>query len=288
MHCYSLMEFADSEAFPFQIQRVSLEEDFSVHTHDFSELVIVTRGKARHIENSESYPIEEGDVFIVEGASRHGYAHVQNFELWNIMYKPQQILPLTEELHRLDSFKELFLVKRRNTDRRIRLNKLLLPRIRHILTNMLFECDSMLKGYQSLTMANFIRLLVFISRENEYQSEPRASVTSAYTSDRVIYRIMMYIEEHYHEDLKIEELAAMAFLSSRHFTRRFKAKCGIGPKEYILLVRLARAMNLIRIGGNSITRIALDCGFNDSNYFTRLFKLRYGKTPRDIKRFFDS
>lgn len=49
--------------------------------------------------------------------------------------------------------------------------------------------------------------------------------------------------------------------------------------EYINEVRLKKSIELLKDGNMNITEIAINCGFNDVNYFSRLFKKRYGVSP---------
>lgn len=60
-----------------------------MHSHkDFSELVIVTEGSARHIVDNESYVISKGDVFVISGDTEHGFSDAQDLRICNIMFEP--------------------------------------------------------------------------------------------------------------------------------------------------------------------------------------------------------
>ena len=72
--------------------------------------------------------------------------------------------------------------------------------------------------------------------------------------------------------------------SPNHLSRRFRRSAGIGLHEYIVFVRLHHAAQELIATGDTITDIALRCGFSDSNYFKDSFKKKYGVTPRDYRK----
>ena len=81
--------------------------------------------------------------------------------------------------------------------------------------------------------------------------------------------------------ISVGELAARTAMSERTFLRRFREATGVSPVDYLLRARIRRAMELLdrRAAKLSISEIASRCGFEDSNYFTRQFRRRTGKSP---------
>ncbi len=73
-------------------------------------------------------------------------------------------------------------------------------------------------------------------------------------------------------------------LSVSHFARAFKANLGMTPHRWHLLKRLELAERQLRETRSTLAEIALDCGFGDQSYFTRVFKRERGSTPGDVRR----
>ncbi len=89
-----------------------------------------------------------------------------------------------------------------------------------------------------------------------------------------------YIQNNHFRDLKLEELAKQACMSSTSLQHKFMAKYQISPIQYLILVRIENAKLLLIKSGDSISDIAAKVGFNSSSYFSEVFKKHTGLTPR--------
>lgn len=96
----------------------------------------------------------------------------------------------------------------------------------------------------------------------------------------VVKEAIAYIKQSYAQDVTLSTVASRYFVSPEHLSRTFKKQTGFGFNEYLSLVRLGHAEELLREKrGMSISEIAYACGFNDSNYFSDKFKRTYGISP---------
>ncbi|WP_231746125.1 AraC family transcriptional regulator [Rosistilla oblonga] len=91
--------------------------------------------------------------------------------------------------------------------------------------------------------------------------------------------VIQYIHNHFTEALSSEELATMAGLSVSHFERRFRLAFGASPRQYLIRVRIENAATKLRSSDQSITAIALSCGFYDHAHFSRSFKNLMNMSP---------
>ncbi|WP_158560664.1 AraC family transcriptional regulator [Paenibacillus contaminans] len=99
-------------------------------------------------------------------------------------------------------------------------------------------------------------------------------------SEEVLGYAKAYIEQHYQEDLTIEQLAKVAGISPRHFMRLFKKRYGYSAIDYLAVYRIERAQQLMRTGGHYRLRdIARHVGYHDDMYFRRKFKQISGIPP---------
>ena len=93
-----------------------------------------------------------------------------------------------------------------------------------------------------------------------------------------------YIEEHYREDIAVSDLAAICNLSETHLRRLFARVLSCSPTEYRLNLRMMEAKYLLLSGDYGVAEAAEAVGFEDANYFSRVFKKHTGQSPTSFAR----
>lgn len=99
----------------------------------------------------------------------------------------------------------------------------------------------------------------------------------------VIKKACRFIEEHLAEDFGLEVLAQELGLSPYHLSRLFKEEKGENFINYVTSLRLEKAKKLLENPSLIIKEISTGVGYNDQNYFTKLFKLKFGLTPTEYR-----
>lgn len=102
-------------------------------------------------------------------------------------------------------------------------------------------------------------------------------------TNRLAYAIK-YVQENIHRNLTIRELADKACMSEPNFFRCFKQQYGITPVEYINQQRIQLSMRLLNNTTYSISDICFACGYNNLNYFLKVFKKATGDTPASYRK----
>lgn len=281
---FTLSDFTDNGTFPFHIQYDVHEHTFPLHRHlDFTELVVVMNGSASHIVNNEHYPVRKGDVFVVGRDVSHGFTDASEFEICNIMFRPENAFSDNADIRSSPGFSSLFIIRPGITAAEGYINKLALaPEDYHRVFELIRTIDDEYKnardGRESMLRSCFTMLAVTLSRLNDPSSDDakRNIINVANTA--------AYIERHYTEKLSLEELAEMSHYSSRHFVRIFKENYSTTPQKYINTLRLKHACTLLRETELSIEDAAQQSGFGDGNYFSRIFRSSMGVSPKQYRR----
>ena len=102
-------------------------------------------------------------------------------------------------------------------------------------------------------------------------------------SDVVIKECIDYIEENLFDSLSLESIAGNFYTSKYHFHRIFLESMGDSIMSYIRRRRIVRASYDLKYSNKKITYIALDCGFNSIDVFSRTFKRIFGTTPNEFR-----
>jgi AraC family transcriptional regulator len=92
-------------------------------------------------------------------------------------------------------------------------------------------------------------------------------------------RITAFMNEHVHQDVALDELAALAGLTAKHFARAFRQSTGVPPHRWLIERRIERAKTLLTTADLDLAEIALACGFADQSHFTAVFRRGTGVTP---------
>jgi len=99
-----------------------------------------------------------------------------------------------------------------------------------------------------------------------------------------IEKIKRYMDEHYMDEITLDQLSEMAYLSKYHFTRTFTSYTGTSPYQYLTALRLNHARHLLLLTTISIEEISFQTGFKNSKNFIRAFKQATGTTPEKYRQ----
>jgi AraC-like DNA-binding protein len=252
------------------------------HTHDFNELVIVAQGQGLQSLTGTDLPITAGDVFLLQGQQRHYFHDRKDLIMYNVMYDPEQIKLPESDLRCMPGYCAMFMLeptyrKQHRFASRLHLKRLQLAHVQAICDEMEQECSERQPGYEIVLRAKLLELIAYLSR---------AYIQGDSTETRALLRVGKVIgamENDFTHDWKLADLAKMAHMSQSHLLTVFRKATGQTPIDYLVRLRIQRAMELIQKSDHSITEIAFAVGFNDSNYFARQFRKVAGIPPRQFR-----
>ncbi|MBI1842420.1 MAG: helix-turn-helix domain-containing protein [Verrucomicrobia bacterium] len=272
-----------ADGFPIAVERRHPQEPFARHNHEFAEVVLVTEGRGLHVLGSESWPLTPGDAFVISGHRAHEYREMENLCLVNILFQPARIQLDTGDLTRLPGYHALFTLepawrRRHNFKSRLHLSPSEFAVVMSYVDHLDEELRARTPGFRVMATASFLQITAYLSRCYGRAKNP---------DSRALLRIgeaISHLESHYAEEIDVDRLATIAHMSKRSFIRAFQSAMGNSPIAYLIQTRLNRASEALRQSDQSITEIAFQVGFTDSNYFTRQFTKNFGVSPRLYRR----
>ena len=235
-----------------------------MHVHPWHELYYMKKGKTRYLVDGEIYPVDEGNlVFIPKG-------HYHMTDSGYVEMVERSLLSFDDELFDADTEAVLDELMR---ERLIYIPMNRLEGLDAICANLEKALDTGGKFGEAVRKIHALSILSYVCRHKR-NFKPKLS-----EADRIVHDVAEYVSSHYGEDLTLTSLAHRFSLSESHLSRKFKDVAGMGLNEYITHVRILNAERLLLNGKRSITSVAVECGFNDSNYFSTVFKRIKGVTP---------
>ena len=135
-----------------------------------------------------------------------------------------------------------------------------------------YECKQI--GYKEIMRGYLIELLVIIFRLRMQTEENKS---------HKIMEALDYINIHYTQNIKLEQLASMSNASVTNFCRLFKSLTGITVTHYIQTLRIEEACRLLSSTDKNVIEIANDVGYNDIKHFYDVFKKITNKLPKELR-----
>ena len=127
-----------------------------------------------------------------------------------------------------------------------------------------------------LTKALIIKVYMII---NKYKNLKQTEIESLST------KVKKYIDLHYKEDINLEILSNAVKANQYYLAHIFKKETGFSPMQYVAQRRIGEAQNLLISTKWNITQIAAIVGYNDSNYFQKVFHKKVGITPGNYRKY---
>ncbi|KJY86936.1 AraC family transcriptional regulator [Vibrio neptunius] len=260
------------------------KSDFAMHTHDFSELFLVTSGRGVHNVATHQYPLQAGDVFVINGDTEHGFQDVEQLKLINLMFDANNPFFESSTMRCLAGYQALFKIEpfvRLTSDyqAKLTLTGADLATVIRLLEQIRKEYERAESGFEIMISGTMQQLIVHLARI--YQNQQSALPTTTLALGRAI----AYIEQNFHTiEISSEQIARHAFISKRQLERLFRQFFNTSPTRYVRTLQLNFAQTLLLSGEKkSIQSVAEQSGFSDSNYFSKCFKHAYNITPRQYR-----
>ncbi len=208
------------------------------HYHYYYELFYVRQGTCRFFLNNGLYDLHGGDFLIIPPHMVHYNRYLTSCLRINVYFKESDLV--REGAGFLPDVRERFLC-------------LVLVHIPAAYRDMMDGiCEAMLH-------VNCERHCIF-----HYES---TLSSRAQAGDEGILSAARFLTEHYATHITLNAMADRAGLSPSYFSKKFRAVTGMGMKEYLSYVRLEHASKELQSTDHSITEVAINSGFSDSNYF---------------------
>jgi AraC-like DNA-binding protein len=264
-----------------------------MHTHDFHEITIVFSGKGTYLTSNGACEIQARDVINIKPGQPHGYQNIQGLTLMHILVHPVFFEGgIQTRLCRMPEFRTL--LGRENPQEqaktpilKFRLDTRRFTEIWTIMESAARELHDRVPGYEIRSFAQFLEFLVLLLRYYGFSNDPPydyGSNSQEKTAVPAGFRLVEFVKINFREDIALADLAKFSRLSERQIQRYFKRYTGTSVLTYVNSLRVTAACMDLTTTAKSVTAIAFDAGFNDSNYFSRCFKNFTGLSPQDYRK----
>lgn len=143
--------------------------------------------------------------------------------------------------------------------------------------------SSVMDGFYAFTQ--FLTILYELSKCDGARTLASSSFAKVEVSSdsRRVQKVKNFIEQHYKDEIRLNQVSDIAGMSPSAFSRFFKLHTGRNLSEYIIDLRLGYASRMLVDSTHSIAEIGFSCGFNNLSNFNRIFKKRKGCSPSEFR-----
>lgn len=268
--------------FPVKINRSERFEPgpvFASHWHEQFQVLYFSQGEALIYCNSHPYEVKGGDVVIINSNEIH-YGETLCGELVYDIIKVDLNFLLSSQ----NDFCQMKYITPLLQGRIAFQNHITNDqRLRGQIQQIVQEYGQQEIGCELAIKAYIYQMVVVLLRHYQQEVTPQKLYEYQQKTTYQLRTVLAYIDQHYHENISLSQMANLSNMSKQHFCRVFKSITGKRPMDYINYLRINKAVNLLTEKNFNISEIAMAVGFDDSNYFSRLFK-KYQKTTPSIMR----
>jgi AraC-like DNA-binding protein len=278
------------EAFVFDASKTTFP--VRPHWHYFMEIIYMKEGQAMFECDGTTYVLEKGDLIIFYPESVHAVYAVAGFPIVydvlkfdvNKLHAPNSYTP------RLGAIIQAARANSSESSRAekklpvvFREEKLRLLNVAQYFDTCIAELATRHYGYDIIVHNDISALLIIIIRlwyekgfsPDKISAEPENAAT--------IRSITAYIDEHSGENIRVEDLADKCDMSYSFFAKSFHDLYGRSCKEYIELMRVTKAEDMLLFTSHSLSWIAQETGFSDSSHLIKTFRRWKDSTPKQFR-----
>ncbi|MBB6729827.1 AraC family transcriptional regulator [Cohnella zeiphila] len=272
--------------FAYKRKSVNYEHKETFHSHLGVEVLLIHQGKGTMIVNNRSYDIKPGMLCIFQPYQLHhlqlDYADGQCFERSIAIFEPNLFETYFEKWPALHVFYQF-----------ISMGKLPFPCLyeadgRGLLDGVFQNMHDRLRSFPEAEGQEEISLFLVLlfrslkqawdhSKEHAFSYQPRRR-------NHQVENILSWIEAHYKEPYRLDDMADSLHLSPYHLSHLFKEATGVSISEYMATRRIHQSVMLLTTTNKPISIIAEEVGLTNCSYFCKLFKSHMGITPYQYRK----
>lgn len=243
-----------------------------LHWHTSIEFFYVYQGIVEFQLDAETYTLGKGDVVFIDSARNHGLTYEASARALSLKISAVWLHSIVPEFFTEDMAlctPAVTAIEEREEAERFCKTLLLLKDV--------FYSD---EKYGDIGINGYIFGLLY-QLMSSFQG--KSAVASKYQYDSRLKQTIRYLHMHYKEEVSLQDIADMLFVSPQYISRLFRNYYSMTYKQYLTKIRLEHAVYEMLYTDANFLEIAMECGFSSQHSFIDAFKKRYGMTPSQYK-----
>ena len=259
------------------------KNNIRIHYHTLIEISLIVSGSGLYKTKDTVYPIQAGDVFFFRPNEAHCITDIDDtgMELLNLHIAPYYLYTNFQNALNANYIKILaasFPLKSNKINDTLPQEQM--DEVKNLMLAVRREFERKNSDYVTFGNNYISAILILISRSYK---DTRFSQKEKQNYQKLLSAIK-YIDTHYKENITLDDLAQNVAYSRCYFSSIFKKCMGMSIWDYICIKRIEEALTLIKTTDKNILDIALDCGFNNTVNFNKIFKKYTNVSPSTFRK----
>lgn len=261
------------------------------HSHNYMQIWYVCKGECDHWIKNSCYRMVKGDMFVLPPYIVHKTKPVEGEDVKVIGFEfSANFFDSKFDNFTLDrnlfnfAYIEPFLVSEDMVKPKLNLSAEAQTEVERLIYEMLKEYNEEKEYYDMLIRADVLKLLTIIAREYARSNKSKESEELFDKYKNAIENAITYIHENYNEEIHLDDICRFSMMSKTYFCYIFKSITGKTFAEYLIDIRIKKAIELLQNTDMPITKICFEVGFNDITHFCRTFKKVVGVSAKYYRK----
>ena len=247
---------------------------YEIHDQSAIEILLTLEGMVTYTIEDKVYQVRKGEILIIPQDTAHSLTMEEGSSRYLYLFEPDAIMTMRDIKSMAIYFNKPFHL-RDGSDAHVRIRELLLR------AKDLYEKRELM--WNTACYSCILRVYATLGQRYLSGIRPRTADNMRNMDSEVINAVMTYINNHYREELSLENVAGFAGFSRYYFSRSFKKQTGYSFKDYLCQKRLQVAMDLLIRTNRSMRDVAIESGFGSVATFNRVFREKKGCTPTQYR-----
>lgn len=249
------------------------------HFHSGYEIIFVTQGASKFTINDNVSTCNKNSLLFLNDLEKHKMDLIDTpYSRYMIIIESDYLNNIIKDPVLLSIFKNRW----ENPGNEFNIKNKHVKFINDTFYN-LYQIYSKMDNYWHMEFISILcNLIIFLYRE--YPGKfPLSHIRK---SDQRMLDIQSFLDDNFKKDITLDSLSERFFISKYYLAHSYKKITGFTIKQYILLKRISFAKNQLYYTDDSVTDIAMACGFNSQSNFIRIFSQKEDMTPLQFRKYY--
>ncbi len=247
---------------------------YEAHFHSAVEIVLTLKGNVEYEVEGKRYDVGENDIILIPPGLIHSLNMGEGSSRYLCLFEPEAIYGMPDIKRFFSDYQHVFFL---NDGSPVH------GEIRELLLQAVAVYEEQDMMWNAVCYSCMMRIYALVAQHFLAGTVSASAARKRSTDSEIITSSMVYINNHYKEDLSLDRVADFVGFSRYYFSRSFKKQTGYSFKDYLCQKRLQVAMDLLIHTNRSMREVAEESGFGSVATFNRVFRDSKNCTPTQYR-----